>query len=550
VRGLLALLTIAAVLALVPPSAFGADALQVPREPPANGHPAGFRIDERQAVEIATATGKVREEIEHPGAPGALVAAPKLFGDDDWLIEYFRGSRQRVQVQLNGMTGKLVGAWRGAEIAWPPIAHGMHGPRARRLHKLLVLAGILFLLPFLDRRRPFRMLHLDLLAVLSLGVSYLFAARGNLYLSTPLMYPPLLYLLGRLVWLSTRARPEADAGRLTWMSPRALAIALVAVLVARYLYVAIDGQVNDVGYASLFGADSIAHGYPLYDSSPGSGHLDSYGPVNYLAYVPFTWIFGFHLDHSHAAAAQVAAVVFDLGTVAGLFVLGRRLRPGGGDVLGLALAFAFAACPWTLFSLSVGGNDGLVALILVWTLVAAVSPVGRGTGMALASLTKFAPLILAGLFLRVRGERGWRPVALYVGAFVVVSLFMIVPYLPDGGPREFYDSTIGFQFGRTSPFSIWGLHPWWRQFHGVFTGLVALMALASIIVPRERSIPRLAAFGAALLIAAQLTAIHWYYYYVPWFLPYAFVGLFSRSYAGSVRNSGRSLASAVASNSS
>ena len=30
---------------------------------------------------------------------------------------------------------------------------------------------------------------------------------------------------------------------------------------------------------------------------------------------------------------------------------------------------------------------------------------------------------------------------------------------PDGGVRELYDRTIGYQAGRPSPFSVWGLAP-------------------------------------------------------------------------------------------
>jgi hypothetical protein len=37
-------------------------------------------------------------------------------------------------------------------------------------------------------------------------------------------------------------------------------------------------------------------------------------------------------------------------------------------------------------------------------------------------------------------------------------------------------------------------------------------------IPRRRSLPQLAALGAAVLIAVQLAADHWFYLYIPWFL--------------------------------
>ena len=41
----------------------------------------------------------------------------------------------------------------------------------------------------------------------------------------------------------------------------------------------------DVGYASMIGAYKILHGQSIY--FPSLGHPDTYGPINYLAYIPF-----------------------------------------------------------------------------------------------------------------------------------------------------------------------------------------------------------------------------------------------------------------------
>lgn len=511
--------------ALLAPSAQAGGALLIPRDPPANGLPDGFRVNASRAIGIASGTKEVRQEFARVKSP-PLTARPSVFGDEYWQINFFRGKERRVQVQLNGRTGKLVGAWVGQEIDWPPLARGAHGPYARRLHKLLVLMGILFLVPFVDRRRPFRMLHLDLLVLLSFGISHLFAARGDIYLSTPLFYPPLLYLLVRLLMIAFNRGPPAPE-RLTWLSERWLLAGLALILAVRYGYDILDGQVNDVGYASQYGADSIINGYPVYDSSPGSGNLDSYGPITYLAYVPFDLLFGFDLRHNDTGGAVAAAIVFDLIAVSGLYVFGRRLREGlEGRVLGLALAWGFATFPWTLFVLSSNTNDGLVAAVLIWTLVAAASPLARGVGVAVAGLTKFAPLIIGGLFLRGTGDDLRKELPRYAFAVVVTAVFLVAILLPDGGLREFYDSTIGFQFGRSSPFSIWGLHESWKPVHTVVTAFGAVLAVGSIFYPRRRDVVTLAAAGAVLLIAAQITAIHWYYFYLPWFLPYALIGLF------------------------
>jgi hypothetical protein len=46
-------------------------------------------------------------------------------------------------------------------------------------------------------------------------------------------------------------------------------------------------------------------------------------------------------------------------------------------------------------------------------------------------------------------------------------------------------------------------------------------------VPARRTERQLAALAAAVLIAFQLTATHWFYLYVVWFAPLVFVALFT-----------------------
>ncbi len=54
---------------------------------------------------------------------------------------------------------------------------------------------------------------------------------------------------------------------------------------------------------------------------------------------------------------------------------------------------------------------------------------------------------------------------------------------------------------------------------------MVLLAAAVAFVPRRRSLAQVAALGAALLLAMELTADHWFYLYIPWFLPFVFVAL-------------------------
>src|SRR4029077_20285145 len=123
---------------------------------------------------------------------------------------------------------------------------------------------------------------------------------------------------------------------------------------------------------------------------------DTYGPVNYLAYVPFEAVWPWHGSWDNLPAAHGAAVAFDLATFALLIWLGLRIRPGpSGRKLAATLAFGWAAYPYTAFALESNSNDTLVAMLLVATLLLPARPIARGVLSALATFAKFAPVVLA-----------------------------------------------------------------------------------------------------------------------------------------------------------
>lgn len=499
-------------------AAASSSAEYVPLPAPASGHVHGFKVSERRAVEVARHTAAVRRLAAQRGA--ALVPHPLVFVRS-WVVNFTRSGRVVASVQLNGRTGAVEQVLSGRELTWPQIYHGVHSAQGHRVNFGIALLTAIFLLPF--ARPPFRRAHFDLLVLVSLEISFFIAAHGNVWLATPLLYPPLLYFVFRLVSLARSG--GRDAGLDSWMPTRWLVVSLVLVLAGRYAYDAIDGFVSDVGYASLYGADSIKHGYDIYSSAPASGNLDTYGPFAYLAYVPFTLIIPFDLTRqAGVGAAQLGAIFFDLATVVGLVLVGRQIR----DLrLGCLLAWGFAAFPLTFLPLTSNTNDALVAALLTWLLFVAASPAWRGLLLGLAAATKFAPVVLAGVFLRTGPGRGVRHALAYVGVAIATAGVLVFAYLPDGGLREFYDATLGFQFTRQSPFSMWGLHPSWQPAHVAVVVLAAGLTIAAIRVPRQRMPTALAAMGAAVIIAAQLTAIHWYWFYVPWFLPYLLVAVLS-----------------------
>jgi len=54
---------------------------------------------------------------------------------------------------------------------------------------------------------------------------------------------------------------------------------------------------------------------------------------------------------------------------------------------------------------------------------------------------------------------------------------------------------------------------------------VLVLATAVAFVPRRRSFVQVSALAAMLTIAVQLPAIHWFYYYIVWFMPFVLVAV-------------------------
>jgi hypothetical protein len=411
--------------------------------------------------------------------------------------------------------------WHGYQAAWE-MARGYEGQFGHKLNAPYVFLPLcaIFLVGLIDWRRPWRIANLDLLALLAFGLSHIWFNRGEIGVSVPLQYPPLLYLLGRALWIGFRGRGEGL--RPVW--PAAwLLIAALFLLGFRVGLNMADSGVIDVGYASEVGANRIVHGEPIYENFPEDvSEGDTYGPVNYFAYVPFERIWPWSGTWNDLPAAHGAAIFFDLATFALLLFLGRRIRPGPeGQKLGATLAFGWAAYPYTAFVLQSNSNDTLVAMLLVATLLVLARPALRGGMLALATFTKFAPVLLAPMLMTYRRERR----TVFALSFLLVSLAVMTWPIIDPGLSTFYERTISYQANRDSPFSIWGQVESLEPLRIAILAAVASLALFLAFRPRKKTLVQVAALGAALLIGLQLTAQHWFYLYIVWFFPLLLVAL-------------------------
>ena len=452
------------------------------------------------------------------------------------------------QVLVPDASGEITEVRTGPQVPWS-MARGYEGAFGRAVSRPAIWLPLcaLFLLALLPLTRPRRLLSmrtLDLLVLLSFGFSLIWFNQGEIFTSVPLQYPPMVYLCLRLAWIAAararaarrreaapteaagappRRRPVFGGSAPTWLLVSLLAVALAL----RFGLNAFDSNVIDVGYAGVIGADRISQGQTPYGTFPSDcATCDTYGPLNYIAYLPFELSQPWHGSWDSLPAAHGAATLFDLLCIGGLLVLGWQLS---GLRLGIGLALAWSAFPFTAYTLESNSNDSLVAAMLIWGLVAARHPLGRGLMLGLALATKFAPAVLVPLWSRQPFPRGgsWRQLPPYVAGLALAVALTGWVLLLDGldGVRAFWSRTVGYQLDRDSPFSLWGQYPGLRP---VQIGLMVVVALAAVAVlrwPRRLDLLTMSALSGALLIGLELTVTHWFYLYIPWFLPFALVAM-------------------------
>ena len=310
-----------------------------------------------QARDPRSPTARRRSGQQRAAIPTCVPkTSPSIAGSGNWGISYLSGSDLLADVTVDGRTGEVVEAWQGTQAGWL-MARGHDGYFGETFDDWYVWIPLclLFVAPFFDPRRPFRMLHVDLLVLLGrlrrvplllqqgrdrdVGAARLSGAR----------------LLSRAhagVRRFARAAPVSRScpscrPRSSWPASCCSAASASASTSWRARWA-----------TSATAARSAPPGsrtdQPLYvDSGKDDQHFDTYGPVNYLAYDPFVRIWKpsqSEIDTSgRLRAARPRArptLVFDALTVLGLFLLGMRLRRGReGRLLGLGARIRLGELP-------------------------------------------------------------------------------------------------------------------------------------------------------------------------------------------------------------
>jgi hypothetical protein len=490
-------------------------------------------LSEEEAVKLALADERVKAELSKHG-PYTTRAE---YDDGQWTVHFYvdesglvggspwgHDRKEVARVGVNDTSWDLDYAWVGDQVGWA-MARGEEGAYGKQANYFYIWGpmALVFALAFLRTDKLFSVRNLDVVALLSFLISHTFFREGIVFEAVVLWYPPLIYLFIRtlLMGFGIGERVQKTANLPSW-----LLMTLAGLAGGLVLGLNLDSRVIDVGYAGVVGADLILDGTIPYGNMPvdvGTG--DTYGPLNYLLYVPFVLLFGFSGEWDFLPAAHALTACAFVGGAVAMFITGFRLS---GAKLAAALTLAWAVYPYTLYSANNNTNDLVVAAISAIGLASASSAIGRGATIVAGFSVKLYPIILAPLWMMHDGVKR-RPVVDFVIGGLGVFLLTFWVVLLDGHPLEaarlFYEKTIAFQGVRETPWTIYSQLPALRIIQQPLLAAIIVIAFIVAVWPRRRTIRRLAAFSAALIIGFELTTNYWYYPYVTWFEPFVFLAL-------------------------
>jgi hypothetical protein len=509
------------------------------------------RHTEREAIDAAVEDAGVRERAKMWGGVKTLRAAGDLDGCC-WQVDLFDpdradgdSARPVIRVDVTDASLQVTGVWTGIQIPWK-MARGEREAFGGDINRPAIWYALcaLFALVVIDWRRVRSLANADAIALLSFAASYDAFVRGNIDWSVPLGALPLVWIALRMGWLYARGVPAPTPPR----TPRtrlgsfvlrpvptiALVVLCVAVAGLRIGLTTYGGNVIDVGYAGVTGARLELAGTAPWGNMPADIERgDTYGPANYLAYVPAVAL----LDDgdgdafgSRLPAAQATSIAADLGCALLLVLIGWRWITRRAGVL---LALGWLACPWTTLVLASGANDALVALALLGAFAAVPRPWLRGLLVGVATMVKLAPIVALAPLLHVGSRRRLRQASwTTLGFMIAIAAGIAWAVLRLDGTiahdlQLLWERTVQFQATRDSPFSPWGLYGWDTAQQLLRLAVVAAV-LGACVRPRARDAWQTAAGISALLAAVQLAADHWFYLYIPWLVPFVLLVLVAR----------------------
>lgn len=444
---------------------------------------------------------------------------------------------------------------------------------------VLWIAAIVALMVAFDYGRPKNPRNVELLALLSLGFLLFNVMRffdllnnGVYFRVMDLVFTGIvgvsLGLVALALWRVRRPHTEDWRPNLPTRALVTLTLLLLTINVGIGLFTPPD----DAGFYTNLGAQRLRergrfpYGDPLLTNSAGAG----YGPVLYLAHLPYQFIFNLRpINHTEptredlaagatyylppAMATQLTTVTFHLIGVAALVTIGLRLA-GPQVAWGLAALYCGSA-----YVMGVGGGresiGGMTFIshiappsVALLAFAALPRPAAAGALLLAAAATVFYPVLFVPAWLGHYWDR--RQDALrFLAGLTVAGLLLGIPVLmlSQALPGRSVLSTVihesvghhqGTDTYGLSTFGFWGqrggIREWLRQplVAGEFTTspmfMLTILPAAGMFFAARRTTPQqLALLTGALGILAQWSKIHGTGVYVNWYYPFFLIGLFA-----------------------
>src|SRR3954451_6827923 len=167
------------------------------------------KLTQQRATAIFLANPKVARWLRHYPLKTRTTQATYSAQYGNWTIKVWTSIDKVGEVatgRVQDSTGVVTEAWTGPQVAWK-MARGYKGAfGGKEINGLPIWLGFCaaFLIGLADFRRPLSLRNLDLLALVSFSVSLWYFNKGHVFTAMPLVYPALVYLLGRMVWSGWR----------------------------------------------------------------------------------------------------------------------------------------------------------------------------------------------------------------------------------------------------------------------------------------------------------------------------------------------------------
>lgn len=376
-----------------------------------------------------------------------------------------------------------------------------------------------------------------------------------------------LWLAGRAIWRVFRPN------HIPWEPnlPKRGLVMLTLVLLTINALVVVVREPDDAGFYTNLGGQRLRergmfpYGDPLLTGSPGA----AYGPVLFLAHLPFQWILDpmpmnpAQPDHPlkegkdyylpPMQATQLATLAFHLICVAALVSAARRMA-GERAAWGIAALYCGSA-----YVLGVGGPREMIGgltfishtappALAILAFAFLERPLLAGIFLALSVATVFYPLFLIpawmGYYWRSRPSVLRFTLGLALAGIVVGGpvLLRSRPIEGHGLVGTVVTETVGHHQGSDTygltPFGFWGRRGGIRAFlqeelvHGQAVTTPMFLILASVaawmFVPARRATPQqLALLSGAAAILVDVWKILGTGVYVTWYYPFLLLGFFA-----------------------